>query len=159
MTFYSQLSQVFSYSGTLSVRPPGGTLLLRRLQIVRQRMKSTGFDRKFSYLTHRDVELILFALTKWKKDTECTSLWRVERLDKLDDQAACWDLLAFFGRLAAGAGALAFLWLAQARAAAEAGYGHDAQDSRGDHHDHDDPRTGYHLVVSQQGQDDNNRRQ
>ena len=31
-TFYSQLSQVFSYSGTLSYRPPGGTLLLRRLQ-------------------------------------------------------------------------------------------------------------------------------
>ena len=34
MTFCCQLSQVFSYSGTLSVRPPGGTLLLRRLQVL-----------------------------------------------------------------------------------------------------------------------------
>ena len=33
-TFYSQLSQVFSYSGTLSVRPSSGTLLLRRLQLL-----------------------------------------------------------------------------------------------------------------------------
>ena len=31
MTFYNQLSQAFSYSGTLFNRPPGGTLLLRRL--------------------------------------------------------------------------------------------------------------------------------
>ena len=31
--FYSQLSQVFVYSGTLSIRPPSGTLLLRRLQL------------------------------------------------------------------------------------------------------------------------------
>jgi hypothetical protein len=31
--FYSQLSQVFLYSGTLSNRPPSGTLLLRRLHL------------------------------------------------------------------------------------------------------------------------------
>jgi len=36
MTFYNQLSQVFNYSGTLFNRPPGGTLLLRRLQRVEQ---------------------------------------------------------------------------------------------------------------------------
>jgi len=34
MTFYNQLSQVFGYSGTLFNRPPGGTLLLRRLHGV-----------------------------------------------------------------------------------------------------------------------------
>jgi len=33
MMFYSQLSQVFVYSGTLSIRPPSGTLLLRRLHL------------------------------------------------------------------------------------------------------------------------------
>jgi hypothetical protein len=33
MTFYRQLSQVFGYSGTIFNRPPGGTLLLRRLHI------------------------------------------------------------------------------------------------------------------------------
>jgi hypothetical protein len=38
MTFYNQLSQVFSYSGTLFNRLPGGTLLLRRLQIVRNKI-------------------------------------------------------------------------------------------------------------------------
>ena len=31
MTFYNQLSQALGYSGTLFNRPPGGTLLLRRL--------------------------------------------------------------------------------------------------------------------------------
>ncbi len=31
MTFYSLLSQVFSYSGTIFDRPPSGTILLRRL--------------------------------------------------------------------------------------------------------------------------------
>ena len=34
MTFYNQLSQAFSYSGTLFNRPPDGTLLLRRLQLA-----------------------------------------------------------------------------------------------------------------------------
>ena len=34
MTFYNQLSQAFSYSGTLFNRPPGGTLLLRRLHLL-----------------------------------------------------------------------------------------------------------------------------
>jgi hypothetical protein len=36
ITFYNQLSQVFSYSGTLFNRPPGGTLLLRRLHPKRK---------------------------------------------------------------------------------------------------------------------------
>ena len=39
MTFYNQLSQAFSYSGTLLLRPPDGTLLLRRLH----QLMFTGF--------------------------------------------------------------------------------------------------------------------
>jgi hypothetical protein len=42
MTFYRQLSQVFGYSGTIFNRPPGGTLLLRRLQRVHLFDKSHG---------------------------------------------------------------------------------------------------------------------
>ena len=39
MTFYSQLSQAFSYSGTIFNRPPDGTLLLRRLYNTPKRPK------------------------------------------------------------------------------------------------------------------------
>ena len=39
MTFYNQLLQVFGYSGTLFNRPPGGTLLLRRLHITEELKK------------------------------------------------------------------------------------------------------------------------
>jgi hypothetical protein len=42
MMFYSQLSQVFLYSGTLSNRPPSGTLLLRRLQVGKKKLKNSS---------------------------------------------------------------------------------------------------------------------
>jgi hypothetical protein len=52
MTFYSQLSQVFGYSGTLFNRPPGGTLLLRRLH----------FGATIYFLTPASVQITTFFL-------------------------------------------------------------------------------------------------
>ena len=48
MTFYNQLSQVLGYSGTLFNRPPGGTLLLRRLQLDKEsnRLATVGIGEK-----------------------------------------------------------------------------------------------------------------
>jgi len=47
MMFYSQLSQVFLYSGTLSNRPPSGTLLLRRLHVLPRPVNCPGTNHLF----------------------------------------------------------------------------------------------------------------
>ena len=59
--FYSQLSQVFLYSGTLSNRPPSGTLLLRRLHRMREIFKSGSV---------RGVEALSYGRILWHSSIE-----------------------------------------------------------------------------------------
>jgi len=53
MTFYSRLSQVFGYSGTIFNRPSGGTLWLRRLQPSLHDCLAALLNGPFSGLRHQ----------------------------------------------------------------------------------------------------------